>query len=232
MSIRVLIVERHALARKAMIIALKKHPDIDVVAAVDGDLEAEELVELAEKRRPDVAIFDFSTKVPGVGSFSVVEALRSRQSKLRLLALVRRADGILIRRLRLLKVTGCLFSDDGCSLALGTAVRNVYDGRLTYSQGIYELAFQHLDERLTKRELDVLSLLGEGLSNKGIAKCLSISTFTVQNHISSIYGKLGIPQGASKNRRVCAINAARRSDLAQTVTVGRAREPHEDWPFG
>jgi len=52
-------------------------------------------------------------------------------------------------------------------------------------------AVEPLIEPLTPRERDVLSLLAEGLSNKGIAERLNISDQTVKFHVASIYGKLG-----------------------------------------
>ncbi|MEA3377503.1 MAG: LuxR C-terminal-related transcriptional regulator [Chloroflexota bacterium] len=83
----------------------------------------------------------------------------------------------------------------------------------------------------TERELDVVGLLGQGLSNKGIAERLSISPATAQHHTSSIYAKLEVREDPSLNRRMCAVNAARRSVLIQNVRVTRAREPREDWRF-
>jgi DNA-binding NarL/FixJ family response regulator len=57
------------------------------------------------------------------------------------------------------------------------------------------------DEPLTPRELDVLRLLAEGLSNKGIAERLAISDQTVKFHVAAIYGKLGAANRADAVRR-------------------------------
>jgi DNA-binding NarL/FixJ family response regulator len=60
---------------------------------------------------------------------------------------------------------------------------------------------QPFDEPLTPRELDVLMLLAEGLSNKGIAERLAISDQTVKFHVAAVYGKLGAANRADAVRR-------------------------------
>jgi DNA-binding NarL/FixJ family response regulator len=63
-----------------------------------------------------------------------------------------------------------------------------------------------LDE-LTPREREVLSLMAEGRSNKGICEKLFLSPKTVETHVSSIFGKLSLPPAADDHRRVLAVLA-------------------------
>ena len=58
---------------------------------------------------------------------------------------------------------------------------------------------------LTHRERDVLELMAEGRSNQGIADKLVISLRAVEKYVSSIFGKLGLPSGATDSRRVLAV---------------------------
>ncbi|MBO3752220.1 response regulator transcription factor [Streptosporangiaceae bacterium NEAU-GS5] len=58
---------------------------------------------------------------------------------------------------------------------------------------------------LSRRELDVLALIAEGLSDRGIAERLVISLSTVSSHVQHIFTKLGIPDTATDNRRVHAV---------------------------
>ena len=58
---------------------------------------------------------------------------------------------------------------------------------------------------LTQRERDVLALMAEGRSNAGIAAALVLSLGTVEKHVASIFGKLGLPASESDNRRVLAV---------------------------
>ena len=62
----------------------------------------------------------------------------------------------------------------------------------------------HLDP-LTTRERDVLALMAEGRSNAGIAAVLVLTLGTVEKHVASIFGKLGLPASESDNRRVLAV---------------------------
>jgi DNA-binding NarL/FixJ family response regulator len=63
-----------------------------------------------------------------------------------------------------------------------------------------------LDE-LTPREREVLSLMAEGRSNSGIARAMVVTEGAVEKHVSSIFGKLGLPPSGDDHRRVLAVLA-------------------------
>src|SRR3954447_195636 len=58
---------------------------------------------------------------------------------------------------------------------------------------------------LTKREREVLELMAEGRSNKGIAEVLVVTPHAVEKHVTNIFGKLGVAGGAEDHRRVLAV---------------------------
>ena len=60
-------------------------------------------------------------------------------------------------------------------------------------------------EELTPRERDVLGLMAEGLTDRGIAQRLYVTPKTVETHIRHIFQKLGLPEGALANKRVQAV---------------------------
>jgi DNA-binding NarL/FixJ family response regulator len=66
-------------------------------------------------------------------------------------------------------------------------------------------------EQLTPREREVLELMAEGRSNQGIADQLVITLRAVEKHVSSVFGKLGLPSAASESRRVHAVLLSLRS---------------------
>ena len=66
-------------------------------------------------------------------------------------------------------------------------------------------------EGLTPREREVLSLMAEGRSNKGIAEVLVVTPHAVEKHVTSIFSKLGLSCGAEDHRRVLAVLAFLRS---------------------
>jgi DNA-binding NarL/FixJ family response regulator len=224
MAIRVVVVEGHLLALRGISTELDKIPDIQVVAALSGCVQVSDLLELMRAKNPHLAVLDLSLKVACLDPFETIPALKERYPEVKIVALVGREDVILIRWLVSHKVTGCLFSDDKQTQSLGAVARKVAEGKLAYSQEIVERYFHLSDLVLTPRELDVLYLAGEGMSNCEIANRLSISPVTIRNHLSNVYAKLGIPQDARWSPRVCAIKMARELGVMRMGTGPEAAQ--------
>ena len=203
---------------------LDKISDIQVVAALSGCVQVGDLLELMQNKNPHLAVLDLSLKVACLDPFETIPALKERYPEVKIVALVGREDVILIRWLVSHKVTGCLFSDDKQTQSLGAVARKVAEGKLAYSQEIVERYFHLSDLILTPRELDVLYLAGEGMSNCEIADRLSISPVTIRNHLSNVYAKLGIPQDARWSPRVCAIKMARELGVMRMGTGPEAAQ--------
>ena len=98
---------------------------------------------------------------------------------------------------------GARFEDDALQAAAEAARRALREER-----PLPDLA------ALTRRELEVLALIAEGRTDRGIAKELYVTPKTVEAHVRSIFRKLGVPAASTENRRVHAV-----------LTFLRARTP-------
>jgi serine/threonine-protein kinase len=207
---RVVIADDSPLLRRGLARLLADH-GIDVCGeATNG----ETLLELVERERPDVAIVDI--RMPPTHTDEGLVAAGEIQSRFPTTAvlvlsqyveasyalrLVDRAEG---RRGYLLKDR---VTDPGQLVA---ALHRVSSGELVVDE---ELVRQLLDRHrspdpltgLTGREREVLGLVAEGLTDRGIAERLWLTPNTVETHVRHILRKLDLPGGAAQNRRVHAV---------------------------
>jgi DNA-binding NarL/FixJ family response regulator len=210
MAIRIAVIGDHILLLQAMSAVLGGNPDIEVVATDTGKTG---LLRLIRQTCPNVVLLDFSVRGRGFDPFMTVENLKRAYPIVRILAVICRDDGILIRGLVHTGVAGCLFNDDQQILDLGTVLCSIARGEQVYSQGMLEKYLDHPRFFLLSHELAILRLAAEGLSNSAIAERLMITDRTVRNNLSTVYKKLGTSQRTGMNPRVDAINRARQLGL-------------------
>ena len=193
--IRVAIADDHPVVRKGLRAFLDSLSDIEVVGeAADG----EAAVHLTITEEPDVLLLDL--KMPKLGGIDVISRLRSRGLATRILVLTSfTAQEQVIPAIQA-GADGYLLKDADPS-ELEQAIRSVYRGEalLAPQAAAAVMAavsgqrpdFPELD-RLTPREREVLTGLGHGLSNRGLAEELFVSEKTIKTHVSSILMKLGL----------------------------------------
>ena len=197
-TIRVMVVEDHALVRAAVRQALSA-PGIEMVAEAGS---AEEALELAPQLRPDVLLLDID--LPGMDGVSLVRELAPRLPATRIVMLtVSSADHHLVDAMRF-GASGYLTKDLSPE-ALLRAVRSAANGELAMPRRLAAHLVHRLVETsrhspstddpvlasLSGREREVLRLLAEGLTDREIAGSLTVSPRTVETHVSSILHKLG-----------------------------------------
>ena len=195
--IRVLIVDDHAVVREGLRAFLELLDDVDVVGeAADG----EEAVEQARALDPDVVLMDLvMPKLEGVGA---MRALRAQAPRCRVIVLTSFLDDErLLPAIRAGAAGYLLKNVEPAELA--HAIRAAHSGDAIIDPTAAARLVKAIaddggsqpapdQERLTRRELEVLDLIARGYANKRIAFELGISEKTVKTHVGHLLAKLGV----------------------------------------
>jgi DNA-binding NarL/FixJ family response regulator len=214
--VRVTIADDSVLLREGLTRILAERGFEVVAAAADG----EELLRAVELDPPDVALLDI--RMPPTHTDEGIEAAREIRRRFPAVAVIVLSQYVdADYALRLLdggeSRSGYLLKDrimDADELV--TAVRRVADGETVVDRELVAglLGRPRAEaplEGLTDREREVLGLMAEGLTDRGIAARLWVTPKTVETHVRHILRKLDLPEGTAHNRRVHAVLAYLRS---------------------
>lgn len=193
----VVIVDDHPIVRAGMRAILEVEADINVVG--EGTKGADAL-RLVEELCPDVLALDI--QLPDLNGLEVTRHLRARGGRTAILILSAHNDEETLFALLESGAIGYVLKDEALE-TLVSAVRAAARGESWFSPAIASqvmrraVASPRVDcseilEALTPREVETLRLLARGLDNTAIARELVVTKRTVQNHISTIYAKLGV----------------------------------------
>lgn len=191
MAVRLLVAEDHAMVRHGLRIFLQLDDGIDVVGeAADG----REALELAHRLRPDVVLMDLL--MPIMDGISATAAIRHELPEVAVVALTSFLEDHLVMEALRAGAIGYLLKDtdaDSLRRAVWAAkAGHVYLSHTAVERVVHELRTPTNVGQLTRREVEVLSLLARGRSNKEIARELSIGHQTVKTYVSSIFSKLNV----------------------------------------
>ena len=204
---RVMLVDDHALVRAALRQALAA-PDIEVVADVAS---AEEALRVAPEVRPDLLLLDID--LPGMSGLQLLRELAPRLPGTRIVMLtVSSAHRDLFEAMR--NGAAGYLTKDVAPEALLRAVRGALQGDLAMPRRMaatvvhqFAAAARHATPEtspfigsLSARELEVLRLLADGLTDRQIATALTLSVRTVETHVANILRKLEV-----RNRAQAAV---------------------------
>ncbi len=193
MTIRVFLVDDHALVRTGMRMILSGETDIEVIGeAASG----EEALPLIRKLKPDVVLCDLH--LPGVSGMEVTERIVKGDHGTRVVVVSVLEDGPIPKRVIEAGASGYV-GKGGDSAELVRAVRDVARGKRYLASNVAQkLALSGLGgdgtpfDALSPRELEVAMLLLQGLRQEDIAKKLSLSAKTVNTHKARLFEKLAI----------------------------------------
>jgi DNA-binding NarL/FixJ family response regulator len=210
--VRVIIIDDSVIIREGLrsLLEAEGHQIVDVTGRLDH------IIDLVATNRPDVVILDI--RMPPTFTDEGVQAaisLRGVMPGVGILVLSQYAIPEYATRLLEsgARGTGYLLKDRILEpLQLSQALQRLANGGTVVDPDVVgELITSRQDDplnRLSGRERDVLRLMAEGLSDKGIAEQLYVSLNTVGTHVRSIFRKLDLPRGAVEHRRVLAVLVA------------------------
>jgi DNA-binding NarL/FixJ family response regulator len=199
-SIRVLIADDHMMFCDALRNLLEQEPDV-AVAGIAND--GRDVLRLVSKLKPDLLILDLA--MPGMSGLDVLQKLSDSRSGVRTMVLAASVNPSQYVELVRLGARGFVLKDQTTEL-LFKAIRAVMAGEYWIGHaGVAEMIEQlrtggeHADSReddsslpLSPREMEIVSSIADGCTNKEIAKTFSLSEQTVKHHLTRIFAKMGV----------------------------------------
>jgi DNA-binding NarL/FixJ family response regulator len=193
--IRLLIVDDHPVVRDGLRGMLAQDPEFEVVGEASDGAEA---VRQAQTLAPDVVLMDL--RMPGVDGASAIRTLAELKVSSRVLVLTTYdSDADVVPAIEA-GATGFLLKDASRD-ELVRAIRAAHRGESVLAPSVATRLVTQLrspgQDTLSERELEVLTLIAQGETNRGAAARLFISEATVKTHLLHIYNKLGVGDRAA-----------------------------------
>jgi DNA-binding NarL/FixJ family response regulator len=213
-KIRIILVDDHPFVRGGIRQYIERDPKIEILA--EGK-DGEEALDLIRQHRPDVAIVDL--QMPKLSGLDVIRQTREAGLPVAFLALTAHDEDPYVFAALRAGAKGYLLKTAGPE-ELGRAIRLVHAGQSALDPSIIDRVIDQLGtqagapipaetERLSDRELDVLRLAAQGLTNRAIGAELGISERTVHSHLMNIFSKLHV-----NSRTEAAMKAVRMGWIA------------------
>lgn len=191
-TIRIVIVDDHAMLRKGLAVFLNSYADLRLVGEAANGREA---LAVCADEQPDIVLMDLL--MPIMDGITATRHIRQNFPDIQVIALTSFGEERLIKDVLKAGAISYLFkkisADD-----LAKAIRDARDGISTYAPEVTDILVQSLQkprslfETLTPREREVLALMVKGLGNNEIADRLTIEISTAKSHVGSILAKLDV----------------------------------------
>ena len=206
-SIRILIADDHSIVRQGLRALIDTEPNMETVGEASDGIEA---VEQAMALRPDVILLDMM--MPRKNGLQAIVEIKEENADARILVLTSFAEDDKVFPAIKAGALGYLLKDSSPRELL-QAIRDVHQGASSLHPSIARMLIAEIsqpsnlpptEDPLTEREVEVLKLLAQGMSNDEIAESLVISDRTVGKHVSNLLDKLHLA-----NRTQAALYALR-----------------------
>ena len=192
--IKVMIVDDHCMIREGLRQLLELDGDIIVVGEAG---EGRTCLNTVSDINPDIILLDIN--MPHMNGLKVLEQLKINKCKSKILILTIHNEVEYLVKAIELGADGYVLKDSESAI-LRKAIFSIYNGEkyvqnelaVQINENIKRTTTSNGEKVLTKREIEILKLLTEGLFNKEIAYQLSISEKTVKNHVSNIFKKISV----------------------------------------
>lgn len=207
-KIKIMLVEDHPDYRETLAFVLSKKEDMELVSQFgNAELALRSLQGRTRDPHPDVVLLDLN--LPGMSGLEAMPGLIEGAPETKIIILSQSDREADILRAVQQGASGYLLKSATMD-EITQGIRSVNNGGATLESGLARFILQTLQPKLQKpadeiplspRELEVLSLIGEGFSQKQISRELKISAYTVTDHLKHIYEKLSVvnaPQAISK----------------------------------
>jgi DNA-binding NarL/FixJ family response regulator len=185
-KIRVMLVDDHVIVRMGMSFAVNNQPDMQVVAQAQDGVEA---IDMYRLHQPDVVILDL--RMPKRNGIETIVLMRRESSGARILVVSNYDAGDEITAAIQAGARGFLPKDTSLD-TLMAAIRCVNEGEEFMPPEVGKRLSGRISSQLSTREIEVLTSLGKGLSNKEIGSALNVTESTVKIHVTHIFSKLDV----------------------------------------
>ena len=197
-SIRILLVDDHAIVRAGLRMLIDQHPTMKVIGVAGNRPEA---LALAASEQPDIIVLD--VLLGDEDGLAILPELRQAAQDARVLVLTGLRGGETQRRAMLAGAMGVVLKQHAAEVLI-KAINKVYLGEVWLDRSMMGSVLTEMTQSsevdqekvkiatLTDREREVIALIAEGLKNKQIGQRLFITETTVTHHLSSIFSKLDV----------------------------------------
>ena len=204
---RILIADDHAMVRDGVRNLVQQNRDLEIVGEAST---GNETLDQFEKLNPDLVILDIS--MPGINGMDVSKTILALHPKANIVILSMYEDHDYISRCIEYGVKGYVVKNES-GAELSNAIRAVLDGKNYFSRQAQDIIFKKFSQNvsrkkaadnntnLTKREIEIIKLIAEGLTSQQMADKLFISHRTVETHRANLMKKMNVKNAVELVRK-------------------------------